>query len=201
MMSMKEFMKVYDRKFGFSLCLPGWWKPYVVLRSSTGDDDAEYALHFLFRYRGSLYGDVLTVLVYRMSLKRWKRYYDDSPLILMGHRDGRVFAAILPEELPHEFVDPDTGEYDEKRFGVPIRLMRRMVNEDAPGVIRSFRFTGPPPRSRVPGPYLAPGVLPGAGCGCGRREAVGGGRQPRCAKPRYAKPRCAKPINGPLRPR
>ncbi|WP_438444584.1 hypothetical protein [Gorillibacterium sp. sgz5001074] len=162
----QDFMVYRDRTFGFSLRLPAWWKPYLTVRSSGKQMGAEYALHLIFRYKGIRYGDVLTVLVFRMSTKRWKRLYADSPLLLLGARGGLVAACMLPEELPYAFVDPDTGDYDTEKYGEQIRLMKRMVNEDAPRIIRSFRWTAGPAGSRLPKPYLAAGVLPGTGCGC-----------------------------------
>lgn len=159
-MAYKNTMLYRNPTYGFTFRIPTWWRPYLTVRSGGKDSGAEYALYLLFRYKGTLYGEVLTILAYRMSMRRWKRLYADSPLVPVAERAGRVFAAVTPEELPYAFMDPETGEYDEKRYGEPIRLMRTMVNEDMPRVLRSFRWAdggaGTPPK-----PYLSDRVTPG----------------------------------------
>lgn len=171
-MESQKLITVQDRAYGFSLQLPAWWEPYIVVRKSGRISGSEHALRILFRYEGVTYGEVLSVLVFKMSLRQWKQAYGDSPLAYIGTRGGRVYAYSVPEELPYAFVDPDTGEYDEKEFGEPIRLLKKMVNQEVPQVIASLRWTGSRSRSgsgsshKLPEPYLAAGVTPGDSCGC-----------------------------------
>lgn len=135
-----------NARYGFTLTLPRWWKPYTVIQGereqSIGRYSAEYVLHAGFSYKGKTYGDVLTILVYRMTVKQWKKAFSDSPLTLLKAHGKRVFAFMLPAELPYAFLDPKTGEYDYKRYRNPIRYMKRMVNDDAAQVARSIRFPG-----------------------------------------------------------
>ncbi|MEK8128101.1 hypothetical protein WMW72_09320 [Paenibacillus filicis] len=127
-------------KYGFTLRFPSWWRRYCVVSKQKRDPDSEYEVHFRFKYKGKVYDDIFAILVYRMTKAEWKRLYDDSPLTFLGYRDGRVFAALTPEELPYAFVDPKTGEYDYKKYGTAIGLLKRMVNKDVPNVLRSFAF-------------------------------------------------------------
>jgi hypothetical protein len=157
-----------DKKYGFSLRLPKWWKPYLIIRGGGRNTGADYALHFLFHYKEKTYGDVLTILVYRMSMRKWKRLFDDSPLAPIAEQRGRVYAYSIPEELPYAFVDPETGEYDEEKYGEPIRLMKTMVNQDVPVVVESLRWIPRDPcgmpntaGSAVPRPFLSGQVTPG----------------------------------------
>jgi hypothetical protein len=154
-------------KYGFTLRFPSWWRRYVVIGKQKRDPDSEYEVQFRFKYKGKVYDDIFAMLVYRMSKAEWKRRYDNSPLTFLGYRDGRVFAAITPEELPEAFIDPKTGDYDYKKYGTPIGLLKRMVNKDVPNVFQSFAFPKMPMKLRSQ-PFRSRQI-----CGCrtkGRRR-------------------------------
>lgn len=124
------------------LRIPGWWRSYLVISTRKGDRPVECEVHFTFRYKGKTYDDILTLSVFALTLKEWKRQgYDDSPYVLLKERGGKIFAYTTPEELPYEFIDPKTGDYDYKKYGVPIRLLKRMVNVDVPRLVKTFRFS------------------------------------------------------------
>ncbi|WP_159884700.1 hypothetical protein [Paenibacillus puerhi] len=130
-----------NEKYGFTLRFPSWWRRYVVVSKQRQDPESEYEVHFRFKYKGKVYDDIVAILVYRMTRKEWIRLgYEDSPLTYLGSYDGRVFAALTPEELPEAFLDKKTGDYDYKKYGVPIGLLKRMVNRDVPVVLRSIAF-------------------------------------------------------------
>lgn len=147
-------LRYYNLKYGFTLRLPRWWKPYIKIRGErekgVGRYSGEYVLHLSFRYKGITYGDVLTILVYKMPEAQWKKVFDDSPLIYLANHGGRVFACMLPEELPYKFVDPKTGEYDMERYRTPIRYMKRMVNKEALAAAKTISFACPPPPKKKP---------------------------------------------------
>jgi len=130
-----------DPKFGFPLRLPRSWKTYTVVRRRTNLDDAEYGVFFLFKYQGKVYEDVLSILVFRMTKKEWLAIYEDSPVIFLAERNGRVYAFTVPEELPSDFLDPTGNDYDYKKYGKQIRLLTRMVNDDVPKIVKTLRFT------------------------------------------------------------
>ncbi|PYI55773.1 hypothetical protein [Paenibacillus flagellatus] len=158
-----------DARYGFTLRFPLWWKRYVAVDKSVFDPSAEYEVHFVFKYRGRRYGDVLTLYAFRMTREQWeKEGYDDSPLILLAERNGTIFAYSTPEELPGEFIDPDTGDFDYAKYGRPIRLMKRMVNTDVPRIVRTFRLPDNRPNARTV-PYLSDAVK---GQQCGRKRRV-----------------------------
>ncbi|MGG2197027.1 MULTISPECIES: hypothetical protein [Paenibacillus] len=129
-------------KYGFTLRFPSWWRNYCVVSKKKLDPDSEYELHFRFKYKGNVYDDIFTILVFRMTQEDWLRLgYGDSPLSLIAARDGRVFAYLTPEELPHEFINRKTGDYDYRKYGTPIGLLKRMVNRDVPRIVQTLRFS------------------------------------------------------------
>lgn len=156
-----------DTRYGFTLRIPSWWRSYCVISKTRTDRDAEYELHFKFKYKGKVYEDIFTVLVYRITKKQWvEEGYEESPLVFMAEMDGRVFAYITPEELPYAFVNKKTGDYDYAKYGQAIRLLKRMVNDEVPVITQSIRF----PRKTTTicsKPYRARGVW--TPCGCKRR--------------------------------
>jgi hypothetical protein len=102
---------------------------------------------FLFKYKGKTYGDALSVLVYKMTLKQWRdQGYDESPFIFLARQRGRIFAYNVPEELPGDFLNQDQSDYDYKKYGRPIRLLTRMVNDDVPKIVKTFRLKKPSAR-------------------------------------------------------
>ncbi|WP_239616522.1 hypothetical protein [Cohnella mopanensis] len=111
-----------------------------MIRGRTKLQDAEYGAFFLFKYKGKLYEEALTVLVYRMTRKQWLKLYEDSPVIFLAERNGRIYAYTVPEELPSDFLDKTGNDYDYKKYGKPIRLLKRMVNDDIPKIVKTLRF-------------------------------------------------------------
>jgi hypothetical protein len=158
-----------DPRYGFTVRIPDWWRPYTVIDRTRSGGETEYDVRFLFKYRGKTYGDVLTISVFKMSRQEWIRQgYDSAPFILIGERNGRLFAYSTPGELPDEFLKKDKSDYDYVKFGRPIRFMKRMVNDDVPKIIGTFHLPGLKPAA--PAPYLAKGVAGiMAGCGCRKR--------------------------------
>ncbi|MBW4085399.1 hypothetical protein [Paenibacillus sp. S150] len=130
-----------NSKYGFSIRLPRRWRCYTAVRRSTRWNAAEYSVCFLFKYKGKIYEPVLTLLVYRMTLKQWiAAGYDDSPITRLAVRNGRIYGYAVPGELPEEFLNARGNDYDYKRYGRPIRLLKRMVNCDVPRIIKTFRL-------------------------------------------------------------
>ncbi|TBL78677.1 hypothetical protein [Paenibacillus thalictri] len=130
-----------DARFGFTLKIPKYWGRYCVLSKKNRFNDAEYTVRFIFRYGGKLYGPIFSIIVFRMTKAEWiAQGYGDSPLVFIAERDGYVFAYDTPEELPYEFVDPKTGDYDYKKYRKPIQILKTMVNKDVQRIIGSIRF-------------------------------------------------------------
>lgn len=160
-------------RYRFTLRIPAWWRSFCKVTSSLPRGDAEYELHFLFRYRGKQYGDIFTLLVYPMNREEWLRQgYGESPLVPIAEHGGRMFVYVTPEELPYEFVDRSTGDYDYGKYGKAIKLLKRMVNEEVPRIAQTLRF---PEASAAwqPAPYLSAKVKP---CGCRQRRRAGSGK-------------------------
>ena len=132
-----------DPIYGFSLRIPSWWKPYIVVRRTTRTIDSEYGAFFLFKYKGKIYTDVLSLLVFRKSLKQWQdEGFDESPIIRLAVRNRRIFAYATPGELPHDFLNDTEMDYDYVKYGIPIRLLKRMVNDDVPKIVKTLRIDG-----------------------------------------------------------
>lgn len=142
-MKRPNFILYRDPAYGFTVQLPRWWKSYIVVKRMQRPIDAEYGVSFVFRYKGKVYDEVLTLLVYRMTRKQWRdKGYENSPIVFLAERSGLIYAYTLPEELPDAFLDPSKQNYDYKKYGRPIRLLKRMVNKDAPVIVKTFRFAG-----------------------------------------------------------
>lgn len=130
-----------DPVYGFSVKLPGSWKNYTVVRTSKKLDDADYGVLFLFKYKGKVYEDVLSLLVFKMTLKQWRdEGYDESPYIFLAERGGRIYAYSVPGELPGEFLDETGFDYDYQKYEKEIALLRRMVNDDVPEIAKTFKL-------------------------------------------------------------
>ncbi|MCZ8515691.1 hypothetical protein O9H85_25425 [Paenibacillus filicis] len=127
-------------RYGFTLQIPGWWRPYICTSGIGRSRETEAEYHFRFKYKGRAYDDVFALLVFRLSRREWLESYGDSPYVYISEQDGRVFAYVTPEELPEAFIDKKTGEYDFKRFGTAIALLKRMVNRDVPLIAKTLRF-------------------------------------------------------------
>jgi hypothetical protein len=131
-----------DELYGFTLTFPRWWKHYAVIKPGTTDQNTEYGLHVRFNYNGKVYGDIFKLLVFRMTRKEWiNQGYEDSPLRFIAEEEGRVFAYMTPEELPHKFIDPKTGDYNYIKYGNAIRLLKRMVIQEVPRIADTLHFT------------------------------------------------------------
>ncbi len=161
-------MLVYKNdKYGFTLRFPTRWRTHCVVSRRKRVAETEYELHFKFRYNRKIYDNVLSILVYRMTEEQWyEQGYSESPLSLLGVSNGRLFACQTPEELPSEFVDPKTGEYNYKRYGAAIKLLRQMVNKDVPRIMESIRFPAAARKLRTT-PYYGKSV-----CGCAGRGVL-----------------------------
>lgn len=142
-MSRPNFMLYCDPNYGFTIRLPRWWKTYITVDRKQHPIDAEYGVFFTFKYKGKRYDPVLSLLVYRMTRKQWdEQGYEDSPVVFLAEHSGLIYAYTLPEELPGAFLDPSKQDYDYKKYGTPIRLLKRMVNSDAPQAVTTLRFPG-----------------------------------------------------------
>lgn len=138
-------LRYTDPKYGFALRIPNWWRPYLVVQRIGRSGEMAYGVQFLFKYKGKIYTDIITFSVYRMTPKQWRdKGYDESPLVLVAARNGRIFAYSTPGELPPEFLDSSGNDYDYQKYGRPIRLLKRMVNKDAPELVKTFRFANVP---------------------------------------------------------
>jgi hypothetical protein len=162
-----------DQRYRFSVSLPAWWKAYTVVSQRKLDKDSSYEVHFRFKYKGKLYDDIFAVFVYPFSRESWvKQGYEESPFVYIGEHGGKSFAYLTPEELPYAFVDRKTGDYDMKKYGKPIRLLKKMVNDEVPRVISTFAFprTGKVARGvrAAAPPWLAKKARV-RHCGCRRR--------------------------------
>jgi len=79
--------------------------------------------------------------VFRMTRKQWRNNgYEDSPFILLAERNGLIYAYTVPEELPDDFLDTSKQDYDYRKYGRPIRLLKRMVNKNVPRIVRTLRL-------------------------------------------------------------
>ncbi|CAG7651085.1 hypothetical protein PAESOLCIP111_06243 [Paenibacillus solanacearum] len=129
-----------NERYGFTLRFPGWWRNYCVVSRAKLDRETEYEVHFRFKYRGQVYEDILALLIYRMTRKEWiDRGYEESPLGYLAEFDGRIIAYSAPEELPYAFVDSKTGDYNYKKYGAVIELLKRMVNQDVPRIVQTLQ--------------------------------------------------------------
>jgi hypothetical protein len=140
---MRKISYVYrDARFGFRLKLPSRWRTHTVVHRSARLIDAEYGVFFLFKYKGKLFEDLFGLYVFRMTLKQWREQgYDESPFVFLTRRNGRIFAYLTLEELPHDFLNKSKDDYDYKKYGKEINLIRGMVNVDVPKIVKTFRFT------------------------------------------------------------
>ncbi|WP_052487081.1 hypothetical protein [Gordoniibacillus kamchatkensis] len=128
--------------YAFEITFPRWWEPYTVVDRLRSRHEAETTVSFRFRYRGRIYDPIMTVVIEPISEKEWRAAHKESPLVWLGERDGRSYAYVLAEELPEAFLRPDKLDYDYRRFGRQIRLLKAMVAQ-APLVMQSFRFLAP----------------------------------------------------------
>lgn len=132
-----------NQKYGFRLDFPLWWRrrAFVVRRKCTGEDIVA-CIEFRLRYRRPIQGisstTIFEVYIFRLSEKEWRRQYKDSPFFFLAARNGFVFAAIHPGEPPSEFLLPDGSDFN--RNILEFQWLLRMINEDLPVILKSFRF-------------------------------------------------------------
>lgn len=129
-----------DPRYGFTVRLHRWWRCYTAVKRCGRLKDAEYGVFFRFKYKGKIYDDALSLLVYKMTLKQWHDRYNDSPITFLAQQRGRIFAYSVPEELPDAFLNQAKSDYNYRKYGRPIRLLKRMVNRDVPKIVKTFRL-------------------------------------------------------------
>ncbi|MZQ80915.1 hypothetical protein GQF01_02015 [Paenibacillus sp. 5J-6] len=133
-----------DPKYNFSIDIPTWWKKYIVIRTHTPPGNSYNVIYDVtidFKYKGKVYISPYSLLVFKMSLKKWREGgYDNSYYKFITSQRGLIFAGNVPSEPPSEFLKQDGSDYDYKKYGTPLRLLSRMVNEDVPKINKSFRF-------------------------------------------------------------
>ncbi|MBP1933711.1 hypothetical protein [Ammoniphilus resinae] len=137
---MKPVIIYKNKTYLFQLVIPRWWKPHVfVTQTKYGP---ETAVHFNLKYRKKYHGKsscvIFSVVIFKMSKRRWMEQFGGSPFQFLGEKRGRVFAAIAPEEAPEEFLKEDHSDYD--RSIPEFRALIKMENEDLPKILKSFRF-------------------------------------------------------------
>ena len=140
-------LRYIDQKYGFILRIPDWWRPYVIVRKWGKSGDSAYSVQFLFKYKGIVYTDIFTLSVYRMSPQQWRREgYDDSPLVLVASRNGRLFAYSTPGEPPAIFFDESSKDGFNPKYRRPLNLLKRMINMDVPKIAKTIQFVKGKPR-------------------------------------------------------
>lgn len=140
-------LRYIDRKYGFILRIPDWWRPYAIVRTLNKSGDTAYGVQFLFKYKGTIYTDIFTVSVYRMTPGQWRRKgYDESPFSLVASRKGRLFAYSTPEEPPALFFDENSKDGFSSKYRRPLNLLRRMINDEVPEIAKAIKFVNSKPR-------------------------------------------------------
>ncbi|MZQ80914.1 hypothetical protein GQF01_02010 [Paenibacillus sp. 5J-6] len=138
MAPVQTYYTYLDPKYKFSLQIPSWWKNYIVVKRRSlprNSDNIIYIVSFNFKYKGKVYIDAFSLVVFRMTLRKWREDgYDESPYSFLKSRNGLIFAGSVPGEPPDEFFE------DEKKYRIPSRLLSRMVNDDVPKIEKSFKF-------------------------------------------------------------
>lgn len=128
--------------YAFEITFPRWWEPYTVVDRVKCQDETETTVSFRFRYRGRVFDPIVTIFIEPLSEKEWRDNYEASPFVWLGEHDGRSYAYVLPQELPEAFLKPDKLDYDYRRYGRPIRLLKAIIAQ-APLVMKSFKFITP----------------------------------------------------------
>lgn len=132
-----------NQEFGFRLNFPSWWRRRAfVSRGKCVGEDIVACFEFKLRYRRPIQGisstTIFDLFIFRLSEKEWRKEYEDSPFFFLAAKKGWVFAAIHPGEPPSEFLLPDESDFD--RNILELQWLMRMINEDLPTVLKSFRF-------------------------------------------------------------
>ena len=125
--------------YGFSLTFPSWWEKYAYVSYGTALPRAESAIHFNFNYRRNSI-NIFSIFVFHMTKSEWMATgFEESPLQYIASSRGKIFAYTTPGELPDQFLKPDKSDYDYKKYGKEIYLLKKMVNDDVPNIIRTIR--------------------------------------------------------------
>lgn len=141
----KRFITYVNHKYHFRLNLPKWWEKHIFLRhvNRKKGTKTEEEIQFYLKYRKALQGKrsalIFSLVIFRMSAGEWRAAYADSPFQFIAHRQGRVYAILVPAEPPDEFLRPDLQDYD--RTLLEFRWLTRMVNKELPDVMKSFCFS------------------------------------------------------------
>ncbi|WP_274361955.1 hypothetical protein [Paenibacillus thermotolerans] len=128
-----------NRKFGFAIVIPRWWKSYTVVDRKIYGKPQERFLSFRFRYKGKIYDPIFTIDISKLTGNAWERYFKDSPVTFLCQYKGLTYGYLLPEELPDAFLKPDKQDYDYAKYGRPIRILKKLVAE-APKVLKTLHF-------------------------------------------------------------
>jgi D-mannonate dehydratase len=131
-----------NKKYGFTLSIPRWWKHHCFLDAVNFMKDVESTINFNLKYSRKYdrkgCSNIVSILVFKMSKTKWQSEYDGSPIQYITSRYGRVFAYVTPSEPPEEFLKKDKRDYD--RTIKEFKMLTRMVNHDVPRIIKSFKF-------------------------------------------------------------
>ncbi len=130
-------------KYRFRLTFPLWWRRWTFIVQKDQPQKVQTGtVDFNLRYRKPIQGkkstNIFSIVIFRMSLPEWEKQYRDSPFHFLGNRGGLIFSAIPPGEPPEEFLLPDGSEYN--RNLLEFQLLTRMINNDLPRILKSFRF-------------------------------------------------------------
>jgi hypothetical protein len=138
-----DLITYYNKKYKFALSFPKWWKRYGFIHTKNVIEEAEATISINMKYSRSYNGkketNVFRIVIFRMSKSQWDEQYKVSPFSYIAHRNGRVFAYIPSNEPPREFLKEDKSDFD---YSNPdFQRQMKMINEDLPKIIKSFRFT------------------------------------------------------------
>jgi hypothetical protein len=136
-----------NRKYGFAIVFPRWWKSYTVVDRKSYGSPEETLLSFRFRYGGKVYEPVFTLDISNLTGSAWKHRFADSPVMFLCQHNGLTYGYLLPEELPSAFLRPDQQDYDYVKYGRPIHILKKLVAQ-APKVLKTLHFIEAP-KSKV----------------------------------------------------
>jgi hypothetical protein len=125
--------------YGFSLTFPESWGKYCYVNHGTTIPRAKSTIHFNCNYQGKPV-NIFSIFVFNMTKTEWMTTgFHESPLQYIASSKGKIFAYTTPEELPDQFLNPDKSDYNYKKYGKEIYLLKKMVNEDVPKIIQTIR--------------------------------------------------------------
>ncbi|WP_438431359.1 copper amine oxidase N-terminal domain-containing protein [Gorillibacterium sp. sgz500922] len=107
-----------DRKQGFSLALPDYWKGKFTVETQTDPDTGVVSLRFVDKANQAVGGTVFTLQI--SPKKQWeqsgKAILEIVPSWVLGETGGRVFAMIAASDVQYNTQDPAlTEEYTQMR--------------------------------------------------------------------------------------